>query len=72
MSGIEAALLSSAMILRRQALLSDCDALQFSIYQHTMKSNSFDCYDVSNITNARVIQVKWKNSRDILRKKKTT
>ena len=53
-------------------LLSDCDALQFSIYQHTMKSNSFDCYDEANVTNARVIQVNWKNSRDILGKKATT
>ena len=54
------------------ALLSDCDALQYSIYQHTMKSNSFDCYDEANVTNARVIQVNWKNSRDILGKKATT
>jgi len=52
-------------------LLSDCDSLQFSIYQHTMKSNSFDCYD-ANVTDARVIQMNWKSSRDILGKKATT
>ena len=52
--------------------LTDCDALRFSIYQHTMKSNSFDCYDVASLTNARVIQVNWKNSRQILGKKATT
>jgi hypothetical protein len=54
------------------ALLTDCDALQFRIYQHTMISNTFDCYDVASVTNARVIQVNWKNSRQILGKKATT
>jgi hypothetical protein len=53
-------------------LLKDCDLLGFSIYQHTMKSNSFDCYDVASVTNARVIQMTWKNSRQILGKKATT
>src|SRR6266516_4728120 len=53
-------------------LLSDCDSLQFSIYQHTMKSNSFDCYDVVTVADARVIQMNWKSSRDILGKKATT
>ena len=38
-------------------LLTDCDALQFRIYQHTMKSNTFDCYDSATVTNAWVIQV---------------
>ena len=37
-----------------------------------MKSNSFDCYDVATVTDARVIQVNWKSSRDILGKKATT
>jgi prepilin-type N-terminal cleavage/methylation domain-containing protein len=53
-------------------LLSDCDSLQFWIYQHTMKSNTFDCYLPAVVTNARVIQVTWKNSRQILGKKATT
>ena len=57
---------------KTNTLLTDCDSLQFAIYQHTMKSNSFDCYDVAAVTNARVIQVNWKNSRQILGKKATT
>src|SRR5688572_29764779 len=30
-------------------LLTECDALQFWIYQHTMKSNSFNCYEVASV-----------------------
>jgi Tfp pilus assembly protein PilV len=52
--------------------LKECDALQFWIYQHTMKSNTFDCYDPAYVTNARVIQVVWKCSRPILGVKATT
>src|ERR1041384_1928646 len=33
---------------------SDCDSLQFSIYQHTAISNTFDCYDSAFVTNAKV------------------
>ena len=54
------------------ALLKDCDSLNFQIFQHTMISNTFDCYDSAVLTNARVIQVNWKNSRNILGKKATT
>ena len=54
------------------ALLTDCDALQFWIYQHTMISNTFDCYDPAYVTNARVIQVTWNCSRNIMGKKATT
>ncbi len=46
--------------------LTDCDALQFWIYQHTVKSNTFNCYDPAYLTNTRVIQVTWKCSRSIL------
>ena len=53
-------------------LLTDCDALQFWIYQHTMISNTFDCYDPAYVTNARVIQVTWNCSRQILGKTATT
>jgi len=57
---------------KTNTLLSDCDSLQFWIYQHTMVSNSFDCYLPAVVTNARVIQVTWKNSRTVLGKKATT
>jgi len=52
--------------------LTDCDALQFSIYQHTMKSNTFDCYAPANLPSARVIEMSWSCSRPILGLKATT
>jgi Tfp pilus assembly protein PilW len=52
--------------------LTECDALQFWVYQHTMKSNTFDCYDPASVTNAKVIQVIWKCSRSIMGTKATT
>ncbi len=57
---------------KTNTLLTDCDSLQFQIYQHTMISNTFDCYAPADVTNARVIQVNWKNSRQILGNKATT
>lgn len=52
--------------------LTECDALRFWIYQHTVVSNTFDCYAPAYVTNARVIQVNWKCSRPILGTKATT
>jgi len=52
--------------------LTECDALRFWIYQHTMKSNTFDCYDPAAVTNAKVIQVIWKCSRSIMGTKANT
>ena len=52
--------------------LKDCEALQFWIYQHTVKSNTFNCYDPAYVTNARVLQVTWRCSRQILSLKATT
>ena len=52
--------------------LKECDSMQFKIYQHIMKSNSFDCYETSNLGNARVIQVTWSCSRPVLGSKGTT
>jgi len=52
--------------------LTNCDSLQFWIYQHTPISNSFDCYLPAGATNARVIQMTWHCSRKILGTKATT
>jgi len=43
--------------------LTGCDSLHFWVYQHTAKSNSFDCYPPAYVTNGRVIQVTWTCSR---------
>ena len=53
-------------------LLSNCDALSFYAYQHTMKSNTFHCYKAAGATNARVIDFTWSCSRKILGKTATT
>ena len=47
-------------------LLSGCDQLQFSKYQHTAISNTFDAYDPAYVTNTKLIQVSWVCSRKIL------
>jgi hypothetical protein len=52
--------------------LTECNALNFFVYQHTIISNTFACYDTANVTNAKVIQMTWKCSRDIRGKKATT
>jgi hypothetical protein len=46
--------------------LTQCDSLQFWIYQHAVISNTFDCYSPAFVTNARLVQVTWKCSRPIL------
>jgi prepilin-type N-terminal cleavage/methylation domain-containing protein len=52
--------------------LTNCDSLQFSIYQHTPISNSFDCYDTAVLANARLVQVTWNCSESILSTRHTT
>jgi hypothetical protein len=54
------------------ALLTDCDSLQFSIYQRNVISNTFDAYDPSYVTDAKLIQVNWTCSRQILGAKANT
>jgi prepilin-type N-terminal cleavage/methylation domain-containing protein len=46
--------------------LSGCNSLQFWIYQRTPKSNNFVCYDPAYVTNAKLVQVTWSCSRQIL------
>jgi hypothetical protein len=46
--------------------LTQCDSLQFWIYQHTVISNTFNCYTPAFVTNARLVQVTWSCSRQIL------
>jgi len=47
-------------------LLTGCDFLQFSKYQHTTISNTFDAYDPAYVTNTKLVQVSWTCSRTIL------
>jgi len=52
--------------------LTNCDSLNFWVYQHTPISSSFNCYVPAGPTNARVIQVTWHCSRKILGTRATT
>jgi prepilin-type N-terminal cleavage/methylation domain-containing protein len=52
--------------------LTNCDSLQFWIYQHTPISNSFECYNPAAVADARVIQMTWHCSRKIMGTKSTT
>ncbi len=52
--------------------LNDCDALQFSKFQRTPISNSFDAYQTANVTNTKLVQVTWTCSRKILGAKMNT
>ncbi|MDB6065920.1 MAG: hypothetical protein JWR26_2128 [Pedosphaera sp.] len=47
------------------AFLTGCNSLLFSIYQRTPISNTFQPYSTSTYTNAKVIQIDWKCSRNI-------
>src|SRR5438309_9172257 len=53
-------------------LLTGCDFLQFSKYQHTAISNTFDAYEPAYVTNTRLIQVTWMCSRKVLGAKVNT
>lgn len=53
-------------------LLKECDSLQFSIYQRTPLSGSYDQYPTANATNCKVVEVKWNCSRAILGAKMNT
>ncbi|HTL16476.1 MAG TPA: prepilin-type N-terminal cleavage/methylation domain-containing protein [Patescibacteria group bacterium] len=46
--------------------LTGCNSLQFWLYQRTPKSNTFTCYTPAYVTNAKLVQVTWSCSRQIL------
>ena len=52
--------------------LTECDGLEFLIYQHTVKPKTFDCYNPASVASAQLIEMKWKCSRQIRGSKVTT
>ncbi len=54
-----------------QVLLTGCDAFQFSLWQRTPKSNSFELLPPVNAP-CKVVEVNWTCSRQILGRKLTT
>jgi len=56
----------------RKVLLRECDALQFSMFQRTVISGTYDEYPTSNTNDCKVVGVGWNCSRTILGKKMNT
>ena len=52
--------------------LSDCDELEFSKFQRTSISNTFDAYEPAFVTNTKLVQITWTCSRKILGAKLNT
>lgn len=49
-----------------EVLLTQCDLLQFNIYQRNPIAGTYDQYPTATATNCKVIQVSWVCSRRIL------
>jgi hypothetical protein len=47
-------------------VLRDCDALEFGVFQRTPMTNSFDLYPTAQVTNAKVVTVRWNCARHLL------
>jgi len=56
---------------RTKILLRQCDDLRFAIYQRNPSTN-FSFYTASTVSEAKLIDVNWKCSRQILRQKVNT
>src|SRR5262245_2523785 len=53
-------------------LLSECDFLNFAVYQRTVIPGTYDQYPVAVATNCKVVAVNWSCSRTILGAKVNT
>jgi len=53
-------------------LLTGCDSLQFSAYQRTPDSATFEPYPATDLATAKVVEIKWNCSRTILQAKANT
>jgi len=56
----------------RETLLTECDALVFSIYARATQSNAFDQFPTTVATNAKLVKVNWMCNRKILGQKLNT
>ena len=56
--------------LTSKALLSDCDYVNYSIYQRNL-SNSYDYYPAATLASCKVVQVDWGCSRMVLGRSNT-
>lgn len=49
-----------------RVLLTECDSLNFAIYQRNTIPGTYDQYTVANVDNCKVVAVNWSCSRTIL------
>jgi len=62
---------SSRKLTRREhgnvtTLLTECDSLEFSIYQRTPMAGTYDQYPAATAANCKVVAIKWSCSRSIM------
>lgn len=53
-------------------LLTECDALNFAIYQRNPVAGTYDQYPTATVTNTKLVQVTWTCSRQIMATKVNT
>ena len=46
-------------------LLTDCDTLQFAVYERPPLTNTFDLVTASDVTNCKVVSLSWSCSRSL-------
>ena len=49
-----------------QTNLTDCDFLEFSIFQRTPSNDTFQPYSITNVAETKLIELTWRCSRKIL------
>jgi hypothetical protein len=57
---------------RRTILLSGCDAARFDIFTRQATNALYDTFPCATVDNAKVVQITWNCSRDILGAKENT
>jgi hypothetical protein len=62
---------SSRKLMRKEhgnvsTLLTECDSLEFSIYQRTPMAGTYDQYPTAAANNCKVVAIKWSCSRSIM------
>jgi hypothetical protein len=55
-----------------KVLLTECDELQFSIFQRNPVGGTYDQYPTATVTNTKLVQVTWTCSRKIIGAKVNT
>ena len=68
----DAGTLSRQQGTNSKVLLQGCDSLQFFIYQRPSLGTAYDQYPPAEVTNCKVVSVKWSCSRTILGTKLNT